>query len=81
MPGRDGSGRATALGSGPMREPPRILVVDDNPANLEILEARLARQGYEVITAKDGVEALVVARAQTPDLLLLDIMMPGKDGI
>ena len=64
-----------------MREPARILVVDDNPANLEILETRLARQGYEVITAKDGDEALAVARAQTPDLVLLDIMMPGKDGI
>jgi class 3 adenylate cyclase len=64
-----------------MRQPARILVVDDNPANLEILEARLARQGYEVITAKDGDEALITARAHTPDLILLDIMMPGKDGI
>jgi adenylate cyclase len=64
-----------------MRAPPRILVVDDNPANLEIMEARLARQGYEVITARDGDEALVSAREQTPDLILLDVMMPGKDGI
>jgi class 3 adenylate cyclase len=64
-----------------MRQPARILVVDDNPANLEVLETRLARQGYEVITAKDGDEALAVARAQTPDLILLDVMMPGKDGI
>jgi adenylate cyclase len=64
-----------------MREPARILVVDDNPANLEIMEARLARQGYEVVTATDGDEALVTARARTPDLILLDVMMPGKDGI
>ena len=64
-----------------MRQPARILVVDDNPANLEILETRLARQGYQVITAKDGDEALQIARAQTPDLILLDVMMPGKDGI
>src|SRR5918997_896536 len=64
-----------------MREPPRVLVVDDNPANLEILETRLARQGYEVVTAKDGDEALVAARAQAPDLILLDVMMPGRDGI
>ena len=64
-----------------MREPPRILVVDDNPANLEILETRLARQGYEVVTAKDGDQALVAAREQAPDLILLDVMMPGKDGI
>jgi adenylate cyclase len=64
-----------------MRQPPRLLVVDDNPANLEILETRLARQGYEVITARDGDEALVDARAKTPDLILLDVMMPGRDGI
>jgi adenylate cyclase len=64
-----------------MRQPPRLLVVDDNPANLEILEARLARQGYEVVTARDGDEALIAAREQTPDLILLDVMMPGKDGI
>jgi adenylate cyclase len=64
-----------------MREPPLVLVVDDNPANLEILETRLTRQGYQVVTAIDGDEALVVARAQTPDLILLDVMMPGKDGI
>jgi adenylate cyclase len=64
-----------------MREPPRLLVVDDNPANLEIMEARLAPQGYELITAKDGDAALLAARAQTPDLILLDVMMPGKDGI
>src|SRR5918996_4112570 len=64
-----------------MRDPPRILVVDDNSANLEIMEARLAREGYEVITARDGDDALVTARAQAPDLILLDVMMPGKDGI
>src|SRR5690606_28163401 len=64
-----------------MREPPRLLVVDDNPANLEIMETRLARQGYEVITARNGDEALIAARAQAPDLILLDVMMPGKDGI
>jgi class 3 adenylate cyclase/CheY-like chemotaxis protein len=64
-----------------MRQPARILVVDDNPANLEVLETRLTRQGYEVITAKDGDQALCAARAETPDLILLDVMMPGKDGI
>jgi adenylate cyclase len=64
-----------------MRQPPRVLIVDDNPANLEILETRLARQGYEIITATDGEAALVAARQRTPDLILLDVMMPGKDGI
>jgi class 3 adenylate cyclase len=42
-----------------MRQPPRLLVVDDNPANLEVMETRLARQGYEIVTARDGDEALV----------------------
>jgi adenylate cyclase len=64
-----------------MREPPRLLIVDDNPANLEILHIRLARQGYEIVTSTDGDAALCVAREQSPDLILLDIMMPGKDGI
>jgi adenylate cyclase len=64
-----------------VREPPRLLVVDDNPANLEIIEARLARQGYEIVTAKDGDAALIAARAHMPDLILLDVMMPGKDGM
>jgi adenylate cyclase len=64
-----------------MREPPRVLIVDDNSANLEIMEARLTRQGYEVITATDGHAALVTARSQMPDLILLDVMMPGKNGI
>jgi CheY-like chemotaxis protein len=62
-----------------MSEPARILVVDDNPANREILETRLVSQGYEVITAEDGDEALRRAREHTPDLILLDVMMPGKD--
>ena len=64
-----------------MRSPPRILVVDDNPMNVEILEARLAAQGYEILTAGDGEQALALARGQHPDLILLDVMMPGVDGI
>ena len=64
-----------------MRQPARILVVDDHPANLDIMETRLLAQGYEVITARDGDQALHRAREATPDLVLLDVMMPGKDGI
>ena len=63
-----------------MRDPARILVVDDTPANREILETRLISQGYEVLVAKDGEEALAIAQQSTPDLVLLDVMMPGKDG-
>ena len=64
-----------------MRTPPRILVVDDNPTNLEVLRVRLGAQGYEVVTAVDGEDALVRAREIEPDLVLLDVMMPKLDGI
>jgi len=64
-----------------MREPARILVVDDVPDNVEILQMRLEAQGYEVATATDGLEALDKIGALLPDLVLLDIMMPKLDGI
>src|SRR6201993_374986 len=64
-----------------MREPPLILVVDDVPDNVDILQMRLESQGYEVVTAADGVEALQKTRELLPDLILLDIMMPKMDGI
>ena len=64
-----------------MRDPARILVVDDTPDNVEILKMRLESQGYEVLTAADGEEGLAKIRAETPDLVLLDIMMPKLDGI
>ncbi len=64
-----------------MREPPRILIVDDTPANLHILQLRLGTNGYEIITASDGEEAIAAARQYHPDLILLDVMMPKMDGI
>jgi class 3 adenylate cyclase/CheY-like chemotaxis protein len=64
-----------------LRTPPRILVVDDNPTNLEVLRVRLNAQSYEVVTAVDGEDALSQARELEPDLVLLDIMMPKLDGI
>src|SRR5271169_1901159 len=64
-----------------MREPPLILVVDDVPDNVEILQMRLESQDYEVVTAGDGIEALEKIRELLPDLVLLDIMMPKMDGI
>jgi len=63
-----------------MRTPARILIVDDNPTNVKVLQTRLAAEGYEVITAGDGEEALATARQHTPDLILLDVMMPKLDG-
>ncbi len=64
-----------------MRGPARILVVDDVPDNVEMLQMRLESQGYEVVTAGDGIEAIEKTREMLPDLILLDIMMPRMDGI
>ena len=64
-----------------MRTPPRILIADDMPANVHILQLRLAALGYEILTAADGEEALAIAREKQPDLILLDVMMPKMDGI
>jgi two-component system cell cycle response regulator len=58
----------------------RILVVDDIPANVRLLEAKLSSEYYDVIPATGGEEALVRARADQPDIILLDVMMPGMDG-
>jgi two-component system cell cycle response regulator len=58
----------------------KILVVDDQPGNVFLLQDRLNREGFEVITAYDGTSGIKVARDQKPDLILLDIMMPGIDG-
>jgi two-component system cell cycle response regulator len=58
----------------------KILVVDDIEANVRLLEARLASEYYEVITASDGPTALALAAAEKPDIILLDVMMPGMDG-
>jgi len=64
-----------------MHDPPRILVVDDNEANLDIAKMRLESQGYEVMTAADGEAALLSVHDGDPDLVLLDVMMPKLDGI
>lgn len=58
----------------------RILVVDDNHALVRIMEAVLEKHGYEVLTAYDGFAAIELALSQEPDLIILDIEMPGIDG-
>jgi DNA-binding NarL/FixJ family response regulator len=55
--------------------------VDDDPSSLDILQARLASHDYKILTARDGEEALAVAREQQPDLILLDLVLPKLDGI
>src|SRR5215813_8650689 len=64
-----------------MHNPARILIVDDNETNRDILATRLATHGYELKQAADGEEALIAAREQQPDLILLDVMMPKLDGV
>ena len=58
----------------------KLLIVEDEPTLLETLKYNLRRQGYEVVTASDGVEALPLARTENPDLVILDVMLPGLDG-
>ena len=58
----------------------RILVVDDIPTNLKLLEAKLTAEYYDVVTADDGVKALELVEREPPDLILLDVMMPNMDG-
>jgi len=60
--------------------PAKILVVGDVPENVRLLEAVLVPRGYVVVTASDGLEALELAAAEEPDLILLGVMMPGLDG-
>jgi adenylate cyclase len=64
-----------------MNDPQRILIVDDNEANRDILEARLKVHGYELLQAADGEEALAAVQRDHPDLILLDVMMPKLDGV
>ena len=59
----------------------KILIVEDEPTLLETLEYNFNRQGYDICTAADGLVALDVARRERPDVIILDIMLPGMDGI
>lgn len=59
----------------------RILICDDDPAILRVLEVNLDVEGYDVLLARHGEEAIEVAAAEHPDLIILDIMMPKLDGL
>ena len=59
----------------------KVLVVDDEPVVTEVVQRYLAREGYEVVTASDGEAALKVAREWTPHLIVLDLMLPKRDGL
>lgn len=59
----------------------KILIVDDEPDILEFLQYNLKKEGYEVVTAPDGKQAIIVAEREKPNLIILDIMMPEMDGV
>ena len=61
-------------------QPERILLVDDNPTNLQVLFQTLEGRGYNLLVAKDGETAIPIVKKALPELILLDIMMPGIDG-
>jgi two-component system alkaline phosphatase synthesis response regulator PhoP len=61
--------------------PKKILIADDEPDILEIINYNLSKEGYQVTTAKDGDEALAKAKVIKPELIILDIMMPKKNGV
>jgi len=59
----------------------KILVIDDEPSILDLVVAYLEKEGYDVLTAVDGISGLKVAKRHKPDLVVLDIMLPGIDGL
>src|SRR5713101_1422594 len=59
---------------------PKILLVEDNEMNRDMLSRRLQRKGYSVVTAEDGEKGLLLARSETPDLILMDISLPVMGG-
>ena len=63
-----------------MTKPATILVVDDDPEIVTMLTTRLTKRGYKVSSASDGTSAIELAKREKPDIVLLDVMMPGKSG-
>jgi two-component system, OmpR family, alkaline phosphatase synthesis response regulator PhoP len=59
----------------------KVLVVEDNPVCARLLAGVLSRRGYEVVAASDGVEAMRLARTERPQLIVLDVGVPGGDGL
>jgi len=59
----------------------RILIIEDEPDILQLLEYNLKKEGYKTLTATTGEEGLAIARAELPDLIVLDLMLPGVDGL
>src|SRR3954470_6469992 len=75
----DGNGHSTPDEGSP--DAPRVLVMEDDPSVRSLLHTLLESEGYDVVTASDGLSGLVQASAQPPELVLLDIMMPDLGGL
>ena len=60
---------------------PKILLVEDNEMNRDMLSRRLLKRGFEVVIAVDGEQAVDLASSEAPDLILMDIQLPGMDGL
>lgn len=58
----------------------KILIVDDSPTELHVLSQMLTKGGYQTVTAEDGEEGIEKAKAESPDLILMDVVMPGLNG-
>jgi len=79
---KQGGSPWAAHGQGCVSEmPEKVLIVEDEPSLIETLQYNLLRQGYTVSTARDGLAALAIARSERPQLIVLDIMLPGLDGL
>jgi response regulator RpfG family c-di-GMP phosphodiesterase len=72
---------STSLGDSNLDRPRSVLLVDDEPLNRDMLSRRLGKAGYEVSTASQGADALAQIQAKCPDLVLLDLLMPGMSGL
>lgn len=78
--GRDDSAIDELTQSGPENGEKSVLVVDDDPMVVKVLKEPLLKAGYRVLVANHGLEALQVVKSHTPDLIILDILMPLLDG-
>jgi CheY-like chemotaxis protein len=76
----DAAGDDEVVGPEEGRVPRRILIVDDEPAVADLIEAVLVGEGYTVAIARDGAQGLLFAKEWSPDLILMDVMLPGVDG-
>jgi|SRR5579863_1442620 len=72
---------SAAPGSIPASARRRVLIVEDNPLNMKLFAAMIASQGYEVLEAIDGLGGLDLAHRQHPDLIIMDIQLPGMSGL